>query len=184
MQIKFQYLFIFVLFLIQVNFSFAQTNKPTTGPVFDNIGPVFSVENLDLLPDPAQDLKAIFDIDSKQTDASKINYIIASLHRYYNMHVRYGIPKENIHLALVLHGGSTKDALSSNVYNEKFKVENPNEHLIKSLSDIGVDVFVCGQSMSYSGYNKADLLPEVKVALSAMSVLTVYQMNNFSLIKF
>jgi intracellular sulfur oxidation DsrE/DsrF family protein len=184
MQIKFQYLLILLLFFIQVNLSFGQTNEPTTGPVFDNIGPVFSIENLDLLPDPAQDLKAVFDIDSKQTDASKINYIIASLHRYYNMHVRYGVPKEKIHLALVLHGGSTKDALSSEVYNEKYKVDNPNEKLIKSLSEIGVDIFICGQSMSYSGYAKADLLPEVKVALSAMSVLTVYQMNNYSLIKF
>jgi len=184
MKIKFRYSVLFTLFLIQVNSSFSQSNQPTTGPVFENIGPVFSIDNLDLAPDISQDLKAIFDIDTKQTDASKMNYIIASLHRYYNMHVRYGVPKEKIHLALVLHGGSTKDALSSDVYNEKYKVDNPNKHLIKSLSDIGVDIFICGQSMSYSGYNKADLLPEVKVALSAMSVLTVYQMDNYSLIKF
>jgi len=184
LKIKLQHLFLFLVLLAEINSAFGQQNKPTTGPVFDSIGPVFSIDNLDFIPDASKELKAIFDIDNKQQDATKINYIIASLHRYYNMHVRYGIPKDNIHLALVLHGSSTKDALSSQAYKEKFKVNNPNEHLIKSLHNMGVDVFLCGQSMSYSGFSKADLLPEVKVALSAMSVLTVYQMNNYSLIKF
>ncbi|WP_405609922.1 DsrE family protein [Polaribacter sp. Asnod1-A03] len=184
MQHKFQYLLFLILILTQVTLSHGQKNKPTTGPVFDTIGAVFSIDNLDFIPDPSQELKAIFDVDRKQTNPSKINSIISSLHRYYNMHVRYGTPKNKIRLALVLHGSSTKDALSSSVYKEKFKVDNPNKQLIKSLSDVGVEVFLCGQSMSYSGYNKADLLPEVKVALSAMSVLTVYQMKNYSLIKF
>jgi len=184
MQYKSPFLFFLVLFLMQVTLSFGQSNEPTTGPVFNDVGAVFSLENLDFQLDSSQHLKAIFDIDRKQNDPAKHNSIISSLHRYYNMHVRSGVPKENIHLALVLHGSSTKDALSSSVYKEKFNVDNPNEELIKSLSDIGVEVFICGQSMSYKGYSKPDLLPQVKVALSAMTVLTVFQMNNYALIKF
>lgn len=163
---------------------FGQADEPTTGPVFDDVGAVYSVDNLDFVPDSSKNLKAIFDIDRKQTDPSQGNPVISSLHRYYNMHVRYGVPKDKIRLALVLHGSSTKDALSSTVYQQKFKTDNPNKDLIKTLYEIGVDVFICGQSMSYSGYSKKDLLPEVKVALSAMTVLTVYQMNNYALIKF
>ncbi|MFB9053812.1 DsrE family protein [Formosa undariae] len=184
MQNKFQYLFFLVLFLTQVHISFGQKVKATTGPVFDAVGAVFTVNDLDFVPDASQELKAIFDIDNKQVDASIPNRVISSMHRYYNMHVRAGIPEEQIHLALVLHGGAVKDALSSAVYKEKYNVDNPNIELIKSLSAIGVDVFLCGQSMTSNGYNKADLLPEVKVGLSAMSVLTVYQMNTYALIKF
>ena len=184
MHNKFLNLFFLTMFLTLGASSFGQKKAPTTGPVFDTIGAVFSIDNLDFIPDTSQHLKAIFDVDRKQTKPNEINSIISSLHRYYNMHVRYGIPKDQIHLALVLHGNSTKDALLSSVYKEKFKVDNPNKDLIKSLSDIGVEVFICGQSMSYGGYTKEDLLPEVKVSLSAMTVLTVYQMNNYALIKF
>jgi intracellular sulfur oxidation DsrE/DsrF family protein len=164
--------------------SYGQHTKATTGPVFDNIGPVYTVTHLDHKPDTSKQLKAIFDVDRKQSDPSQLNTIISSLHRYYNLHVRYGFPKEQIHLAVILHGGATKDALSAAAYQDKYKVENPNIELIKSLSEMGVEIFLCGQSMSHSGYSKADLLPEVKVALSAMTVLTVYQMDDYALIKF
>ncbi|WP_299779279.1 DsrE family protein [uncultured Formosa sp.] len=184
MKNTFQNFFALTLFLSVINFSFGQVNKPTTGPVFDTVGAIYSIDDLDFTPNPSQELKAIFDIANKQADAGKVNSIISSMHRYYNMHVRYGIPKEQIHLALVLHGGAVKDALNSTVYKEKFNVDNPNVSLIKSLSEMGVDVFLCGQSMTAKGYNKSDLLPEVKVGLSAMSVLTVYQMDNYALIKF
>ena len=184
MEFRIHYIIFSALFLLQGTLSFGQNNEPTTGPVFNDIGPVYSIDNLDFLPDTSQHLRAIFDVDRRQMDPSEMNAIISSLHRYYNMHVRYNVPKDKIHLALVFHGHSTKDALLSSKYKEKYKVENPNKELIKSLSDIGVEVFICGQSMSYKGYSKEDLLPEVKVALSAMTVLTVYQMNNYALIKF
>ena len=184
MQNRSPLLLFLTLLFIQTTVSFGQKNEPTTGPVFNDVGAVFSIDDLDFLPDESQELKAIFDIDRKQTDPNASNPIISSLHRYYNMHVRYGVPKDKIHLALVLHGSSTKDALSPAVYKEKFKTDNPNKDLINTLSEIGVDVYICGQSMSYMGYSKKDLLPEVKVALSAMTVLTVYQMDNYALIKF
>ena len=184
MQNKFTWLVIWAFFLMQAVSSYGQEIKPTPGPVFNDFGAVYTFEGLDFLPDTTQHLKAIFDIDDKQTDPVKTNGIISSLHRYYNMHVRSGIPQKNIHLALVLHGNSTKDALLSPVYKEKFGVDNPNAELIKSLAKMGVGVYICGQSMLGRGYKKENFLPEVKVALSAMTVLTVYQMNNYALIKF
>lgn len=184
MRYKSPHLFFLTLLPLQVTSSFGQDNKATTGPVFTDFGAVYSLDSLDFPLDTTQHYKAIFDVDSKLTDLNQKNSIISSLHRYYNMHVRSGVPKENIHLAFVLHGNSTKDALSSSIYKEKFKVDNPNRDLIKSPSEMGVDVFICGQSMLSRGYGKEELLPEIKVALSAMTVLTVYQMNNYALIKF
>jgi intracellular sulfur oxidation DsrE/DsrF family protein len=173
-----------IMFMLQVSNVFGQEVKSSTGPVFDDYGPVYSIDNTDFPLDTIQQFKAIFDVARKQTDPSQQNSIISSLHRYYNMHVRSGVPVENIHLAFVLHGGSTKDALSSAAYKEKYKVDNPNKELIETLSELGVGIYICGQSMSSRGYKKEDLLPHVKVGLSAMTVLTVYQMNNYAMIKF
>lgn len=184
MRSKFTLLLCLTLFIAPSISSFGQTIKSTTGPVFDDLGPVYSIDNDDFPLDVSQQFKAIFDVERKQTDPSEQNSIISSLHRYYNMHVRSGVPVENIHLAFVLHGGSTKDALSSAAYKEKYKVDNPNKELIETLSEMGVGIYICGQSMSSRGYKKEDLLPQVKVGLSAMTVLTVYQMNNYAMIKF
>ena len=163
--LKSHQLYFLAVFLLMVAPSFGQENKSTTGPVFDDFGPVYSIDNADFPLDPAQQFKAIFDVDRKQVDPSQPNSIISSLHRYYNMHVRAGVPLENIHLAFVVHGGSTKDVLSSAAYKEKYKVENPNKRLIETLADMGVGIYICGQSMSSRGYTKGDLLPEVKVGL-------------------
>ena len=171
-------------FLTQANYGMGQSMTPTTGPVFEDIGPVFSIDKLDYIPESSQQLKAIFDVDREQADPGDSNPIISSLHRFYNMHARYGVPAENIRLAFVLHGHSTKDALSNSKYKETYQVDNPNIKLIKTLSDMGVDMFICGQSMSYHGYTKEDLLPEIKVALSAMTVLTTFQMDGYGMIKF
>jgi hypothetical protein len=51
MQYKFPYIFFLALFLIQVTLSFGQDNEPTTGPVFNNIGAVYSIDSLDFLPE-------------------------------------------------------------------------------------------------------------------------------------
>ncbi|MEM1134215.1 MAG: DsrE family protein [Bacteroidota bacterium] len=162
----------------------AQGNNPKPGPVFNNIGAVYDVSDADFIPEISTKLSAIFDIDRKQDDLSKQNPLISSLHRYYNMHVRKGIPKENIRLAFVLHGGSSKDALSDKAYQKRFGVKNPNGKLIESLSKEGVQMFICGQSAAYAGFDKSELRSEVKLALSAMTVITVYQMDGYSLIKF
>ena len=110
--------------------------------------------------------------------------LISSLHRYLNMHVKNGVKESNISLAFVLHGASTKDALTNEAYKKKYGIENPNIDLIKTLSEHGVDMYICGQSAAYEGISKSELLPEIKLALSAMSVLTIYQSEGYSLIKF
>ena len=162
----------------------SQSKKPIYGPVFDKIGATYNIENADFIPDSTSVLKAIFDIDYMPKDSSTSNSLISSLHRYLNMHVKNGVKESNISLAFVLHGASTKDALTNEVYEKKYGVKNPNIDLIKSLSKHGVDMYICGQSAAYSGISKSDIMPEIKLALSAMSVLTVYQSDGYSLIKF
>ena len=166
------------------DYCWAQNETSTPGPVFKAMGQVYDVSDADFVPDSTQVLKAIFDIERVQENPGKVNPLISSLHRYLNMHVRKGIPKENIHLAFVVHGVSSKDALTNKAYNERYGVDNPNLEYIKALAKTGVHMYICGQSATYAGYKKEDLMPEVKMALSAMTVLTVYQMNGYAMIRF
>lgn len=160
----------------------AQENS--SGPIFKSMGAVYDVPEADFVPDSTQVLKAIFDIERLQDDPTEVNPLINSLARYINMHVQKGIPLKNIHLSFVLHGVSGKDALSDEAYKKRYGVNNPNSAHIKALADKGVHMFICGQSATYAGYKKSELMPEIKMALSAMTVLTVYQANGYSLIRF
>lgn len=177
---------ILALFFLSVisNNCISQNKKPVYGPVFDKIGATYNIENADFTPDSTAVLKAIFDIDNLSKDSSTSNFQISSLHRYLNMHVKNGVKESNISLAFVLHGASTKDALTNEAHKKKYGVKNPNIDLIKSLSEHGVDMYICGQSAAYSGVSKSEIMLEIKLALSAMSVLTVYQSEGYSLIKF
>lgn len=166
------------------NTCFGQIPKPEYGPVFDEIGATYDLKNADFVPDSTAILKAIFDIDYLPKDPLSSNSLISSLHRYLNMHVKNGVPEANISLAFVLHGDSTKDALTNEAYLKRYGIKNPNTNLITTLSAHGVEMYICGQSASYSGISKSELLPEIKMALSAMTVLTIYQSNGYSLIKF
>lgn len=166
------------------NWGYSQNKTSTTGPVFKSMGPVYDLPYADFVPDSTQLLKAIFDIERLQEDPGKLNPLISSLHRYYNMHVKNGIPEKNIYLAFVLHGASSKDALTNEAYRQRYGVNNPNYLHIKALAIKGVKMYVCGQSATYAGFKKRELLPEVKMALSAMSVLTVFQMNGYAMIRF
>lgn len=177
-------LFFTSLLILCINNCFAQEKYSVSGPVFEDMGGTYDLPYFDFVPDSSQVLKAIFDIERLQEDPNEVNPIITSLHRYINMHVRKGIPLKNIHLAFVLHGVSSKDALTNEAYKSKYGVENPNIKYIQALNEIGVHLYICGQSATWIGYKEEDIMPEVKIALSAMTVLTVYQMNGYAMIRF
>ena len=50
------------------------------------------------------------------------------------------------------------------------------------LHEAGVAFYACGQSMGFSGISKSELAPPVKVALSAMTMMTVLQSAGYALI--
>ena len=54
--------------------------------------------------------------------------------------------------------------------------------LIGRLHDAGVDLYVCGQSMTFGGIEKQELAQSAKVARSAMTMLTVLQSKDYALL--
>jgi len=58
--------------------------------------------------------------------------------------------------------------------------ENANAALIKELTENGVEIYLCGQSAAYYGVEKEDLLPNVKMALSAMTAHAILQQKGYT----
>lgn len=153
-----------------------------TYPVLD-AGPfsgVVPVENATEIPDPDLDYKLMFELTKNKNDSlSGLNADLVEIARVINLHVASGIPMENIHLAIVVHGPALNAFTTNTFYNEKFKKDNPNLDLIKDLEGLGAKFIACGQAMFFFDVNREALLPNFKVSLTAQTILSSYKLKGY-----
>lgn len=161
------------------NITMAGADKFISGSVIKNYGKQVKVQQ-DLDFDKSMIFKVAFDI-SEQGKLGKINRQIETLARFINMHVANGVPAENIHLALVVHGKAGFDLLKGALYQEKFNSNNANNALLQDLMKNQVEVYLCGQSAAYYDITNQQLEPGVKMALSAMTAHAVLHKKGYSL---
>jgi len=156
--------------------------EPQKGLVIESYGPTVLVKGLDVPLNAGFEYRAVFDIADYRGENTSLNADLVSVARYLNMHARNGVPVENMTIAAILHGAALKNALSHQAYASRYGSENPNLDLLMKLHEAGVAFYACGQSMGFSGISKGDLAPPVKVALSAMTMMTVLQAEGYALI--
>jgi intracellular sulfur oxidation DsrE/DsrF family protein len=79
---------------------------------------------------------------------------------------------------------ATYTVFGNGLYNEKFKVDNPNLELIKELHDAGTEFYVCGQTMLKRNIDTSKLVPEAKIASAGLTAITTYQLKGYTMLKF
>lgn len=160
----------------------AQGDEPMLGPAIEGYGPTYPIDNRDIPLEENAVYKSVFDVASYSEDVSKLSRRLESVARFINMHARNGTPLANMEIAVVLHGQAVKTVLKHAAYRERFGMENPNLELVTRLHDAGVQFYMCGQSLAFSGVDKEELAEPVDVALSAMTMLTVLQNDGHALL--
>lgn len=151
----------------------------TPGPVFP-FGPVADVESDVPIPEGTE-IRIAFDL-MDGADAGKPNRGIVTLARAYNMHARAGVPVDDIHLAVVVHGPAGEDLLNAAAYAaRKDGAENANAAMIAAMQEKGVRFIICGQSAAAMGIAREDLLPGVEMALSAITAHALLQQQGYTL---
>jgi intracellular sulfur oxidation DsrE/DsrF family protein len=154
------------------------------GPVIEDYGPTFEVPEGSFNLVPGQQYKVILDIGKGPENPAELNRSIESAARFLNMEARNGIVPENIRLAIVLHGSGAQAALTDQAHSRLFDVSNGSKGLIEALGKTGVDIYICGQTAAYRGYAAEDLLPQVTLAVSAMTVHVRLQQEGYRAILF
>lgn len=158
-------------------------------PVIKDLGaPVAEVAVIDEKLDPKMNYYLVVDFtyfpklegkEDKQDSAAR-NDDLVDIGRIINLHVAGGVPKEKVNIVLAIHAIGMLSFLTNEAYQKKYKTDNPNVRIIEQLNNAGVKMLVCGQSLTWMGYKKEDLLPGVKVAISAQTVLTHYQSKGYA----
>ncbi len=145
---------------------------------------VFPVTGITERPDTTLKYKLlfVFTLGSKDTSkVKKVNYALGEIGRIVNLHIASGIPKQNLEVAVAVHGLSIFSIQNDAAYKAMFKINNPNLVLLKELQDAGVKFIACGQAMGYLGVEKEALAPGVKIALTAQTIISSYQLKGYVL---
>ncbi|MEP2650994.1 MAG: DsrE family protein [Paraglaciecola sp.] len=148
------------------------------GPIIFGYGKHTSVKQ-DMKIAKDTELKVVFDIAKPGKDGG-LNRGFDSVARFYNMHAANGIPKKNIDLVVVVHGGATNEMRNTESHQAKYGKENPNEELIATLLANNVQFVQCGQSAAFHQVDNEDLIEGVDMALSAMTAHALLAAKGYS----
>lgn len=179
-----KYFIFLIIASICITTGYSQKNKTNTGPVFEDFGAVFTIDDPDLLLDTDKNYKVIFDVYTDDKDPENMNPLINTVARFMNMHAQNGLPESQMDIVVVLHGAAVKNALTEKAFKKNFKIKQPNAKLISALVEKDVKIYVCGQSMTSKGYEAKDISEDVKISLSALTALVKYQSEGFQIINF
>ncbi len=92
-----------------------------------------------------------------------------------------GVPRKNVHLAVVVHGTATRSLLQNDAYREQAGADNASIPLLQALDKAGVQVIVCGQALINRNVPRDRLLPFVKVATSAQMARAILHTEGYAL---
>lgn len=159
------------------------SQEKKSGPVVEGYGQVWAIENPDFKTDTSQEFKVVFDVKDGPESDTEININLNTVARFLNLHAQNGIPLSQLKVALIVHGTAARNLLSDEAHQKRYQVKNPNRELVEKLLDAEVEVIMCGQSSKTRDLPKEDLIPGVKIALSAMTANIQLQNQGYRPIK-
>lgn len=168
--------------------SFAQLEMPPhikdkiTYPVLDFhpwVG-VIPIENPAIPYDPSLDYKVAIDLYGKVKDSTAVHPVILEVARTYNLGIANGVPPEKLKIAGIFHGGITSAIFSDEEYEKKYGIPNPNLPAIQKLKEVGVEFYICGQSMAFWNHTKEQITPLVPQVMSAKYAFITLDQKGYS----
>lgn len=143
------------------------------------------VTNVNEVPDPNIDYKLLFDfvVNNPDSLSKELNEGLIEIARRLNLHAASGIPAKRIIPVIVIHAGALNAVKTNAAYQKRYKTDNPNIKLVEEMKQLGAKFIVCGQSMVFTDTKKDDLLPDIKISVTAQTALSSYQLKGYVLFK-
>jgi len=179
MKLKLIIAFSFIL-ITQAAFS---QEKKWVNPIIKGYGQILELENVDIKPDPNMEYKIVIELVFDMDKPKRASFYATNVARLINLHAVGGVKKKNLHVAVVIHAAATNTVINNEAYQKKYEEDNPYLDLYKELSEAGVELIVCGQSLMMFRNETKDVVPQVKIATSALTAVSTYQLNGYAYFK-
>lgn len=149
-------------------------------PLIKKFGGVFPIEGI--AEPPISGMKVVFDVTT-EAEPGQLNKGFEVVARFLNLASLGGVVSPKMQVAVVVHGKALVCCMNQAVYAEKNGGKsNPNEELIKSLTDAGVSMMACSQAIRRNTFAMIDLQPTVKPVSSAMIVSIERQQKGWAVL--
>lgn len=153
-------------------------------PVVKGYGGVLPLTEREDKPDTAKIYYLLADVKAGASTPDQVAAGWEKVATAINLHVQSGIPLRNIRLAIVVSGTAAATVLGANSYLRTFGYANPHLRLMDQLAAITEDIYVCGQTWQTLGYRPDQLLPQVKLAFSALTINTHFSQKGYTILTF
>ena len=170
-------------FSLNVFYSLAQAPS-RVNPVIKDFGGIFEISYAAEKPDPTMNYNIVIEVERESEKPDTVNWALNNVARMLNLHAVGGVPREKMNVILAIHGGATYSVMNNEAYRARYKVNNPNLKLYEELQAAGVKMFVCGQSLIVRQVDRNKMVPEVKISVSMLTILTTYQLKGYAVLKF
>lgn len=160
----------------------AQADDFWQNPAIKDGGQMHPLPHAAIQPDRNQTYKTLFSVTKGASDPKDVNDALDHVARAVNVFASAGVPLDHLKFVVIVHGPALPLVLDNASYQKRFKVDNPNIKLIQELKAAGVEFAVCGQALAAMKYDVSEVNPDVKVALSALSTMIIYQQQGYALV--
>ena len=161
----------------------AHADSPTTiTPGIAGEGPMHPFPQAAYQPAKEATYRVVFAMTKAGDTPTEASSSLVRVAKTVNLYVSAGVPLGHLKFVAVAYGAATAAMLDQTHYKAKFGVDNPNLELIHKLRAAGVDVAVCAQAVVDGGFETAWLSPDVTLALSALTTITLLQQQGYALL--
>lgn len=154
--------------------------RTATGPVINSEGMSFKVDNPTFEIPAGHIFKSVWIVNAGGGDTTRINQQLVTVARFYNALVRNGYSEDKLKAAAVFHGDGWTALLTDSAFAARFGGKtNPSKGIVQELLQHGAQLVLCGQTAGSRGIRREELLPGVKVAVSAIAAFNVFQTQGY-----
>jgi len=130
--------------------------------------------------DPPLTYKIAIDIYGTFKDSTKMYEPFTEIARTYNLFIANGVPADKIKIAAIVYEDIPRAVLSNAAFYDEYGIDNLNILALHELKKVGVEFYLCGQSMAFLQLAQEDITPEVKVAISAKTTFVALDQMGYT----
>ena len=151
-------------------------------PAIEGAGRMHPLPNAAYQPSPRETYKVVFAVAARASKPTDVNPGLERVARTVNLYASAGVPLDHLKFVAILYGPATDAALDDAHYRQSFGTSNPNLDVIGKLRHAGVDVAICGQALAEHHYQYDWVAPQLTLALSALTTITVLEHRGYTLV--
>lgn len=149
--------------------------------MIETAGKIHALPDAAYQPSPNETYAVVFAMTKPSKQPGAVNPALERVARAVNLHASAGVPANHMRFVAVAYGEATPLTLNHAQYRAQFGIDNPNLPVIEELRANGVDIAVCGQAVQEAQLQYDWIDPSVKLALSAITTITLLQHKGYAL---